>query len=127
MAMIYIRFEAPQRESQPLKDGGVKSLLKKALINGLTKVIPMANPDFEDKIDNVKYWLLELEIETGIPQKEVGIDASDKVIMVMPFKNNYGYWTDNNLLLKDFKELFNTSDISKEIFEQHWKILDKEE
>jgi len=45
----------------------------------------------------------------------------------LPFKNNYGYWTDNNLLLNDFKELFNTSEISKEIFEQHWKILDNEE
>lgn len=32
----------------------------------------------------------------------------------MPYKNNYGYWTDNNLKLNDFKTTFVTSEISAE-------------
>ena len=31
----------------------------------------------------------------------------------MPFKNNYGYWIDNNLVLDDFRKLFTTIEISK--------------
>lgn len=126
MSMTYIRFDAPGSESQTLKDGLVKSSLKKAFMSVLTKVIPMANPDFDDKIKNVKYWLVELESETGIPQREIGINAADNVIMIMPYKNNYGYWTDNNLLLNDFKEHFNTSEINKESFEQHWEVFERE-
>jgi hypothetical protein len=126
MKTIYIRFDAPQRKSETAKVGLIKSVLKKTLISVLTTIIPKANPDFEEKIENVKYWLVELESETGIPQREIGIDAGNKVIMIMPYKNNYGYWTDNNLLLDDFKEHFNVSEISKENFEQLWEIFKKE-
>jgi hypothetical protein len=91
----------------------------------LTSIIPKANPDFDYKIDLVENWLVELDCETGIPEREIGIDKNGQVILKMPFKNNYGYWTDNNLLLKDFKEHFTTSEISKESFENHWLIFDK--
>ena len=40
----------------------------------------------------------------------------------MPFNKNYGYWTDNDMLLDAFKQLFRVSEITPEIFEQHWKL-----
>ncbi|MFM2225045.1 MAG: hypothetical protein RJA07_1247 [Bacteroidota bacterium] len=123
MNTTYIQFDAPT--SKTSKDGVIKSSLKKVLVNVLTKVLPLANPDFEDKIDEVIYWLVEFETETGIPQREIGIDAEARGILKMPYKNNYGYWTDNNLLLNDFKEHFNVSEISKESFEKQWDIFDK--
>ncbi|MBK7855619.1 MAG: hypothetical protein IPJ79_12595 [Bacteroidetes bacterium] len=43
----------------------------------------------------------------------------------MPYKDNYGYWTDNNLLLHDFKEHFVVSEINKDSFEQSWELFDK--
>jgi hypothetical protein len=44
--------------------------------------------------------------------------------MKMPLKDNYGYWSDNNLLLDNFKEHFKVSEITKEAFEQQWTLFD---
>jgi len=90
----------------------------------LTRIIPKANPDFEDKINEVDYWLVEYNSETGFPEREIGLDIEGQVLLKMPHKNNYGYWTDNNLLLNDFKEHFNVSEISKEKFEESWDFFD---
>jgi hypothetical protein len=125
MKMTYIQFGVPRNDSQTAKDGLIKGSLKKALVGILTTNIPKANPDFDDKIDEVQYWLVECNNETGIPEREIGFDKEGSVILKMPFKDNYGYWTDNNLLLKDFKEHFVVSEISKDSFEQSWDLFDK--
>jgi hypothetical protein len=41
----------------------------------------------------------------------------------MPFKKNYGYWIDNNLVLDDFRKQFAAVAISKENLEEKWKLL----
>jgi hypothetical protein len=125
MKTTYIQFDAPKNDSHSTKDGLIKSTLKKALVGILTKIIPKANPDFDDKIDEVQFWLVECDNETGIPKRELGLDIEGRVILKMPFKDNYGYWTDNNLLLNDFKEHFKTFEVSKEIFEWKWEMFDK--
>ena len=61
----------------------------------------------------------------GIPEREIGLDKEGRVILKMPYKDNYGYWTDNNLLLNDFKEHFVVSEIRKDSFEKSWKLFDK--
>lgn len=125
MTTTYIQFDAPKNNSQTEKDGLIKSSLKKALIGILSTFIPKANPDFDNKIDEVKYWLVECDNESGIPEREIGLDKEGRVILKMPYKDNYGYWTDNNLLLNDFKEYFVVSEISKDSFEQSWDSFDK--
>ncbi|WP_374450909.1 hypothetical protein [Cloacibacterium normanense] len=125
MKKTYIQFDAPKNDSHSKKDGLIKSSFKKALVNILTKIIPKANPDFDDKIDEVQYWLVECDNETGIPEREIGLDKKGRIILKMPFKDNYGYWTDNNLLLNDFKEHFVVSEIRKDSFEKSWKLFDK--
>jgi len=117
---IYIQFNTPEIEKNSTNDRLIKSSLKKALVAILTKVIPKANPDFEDKIDQVQNWLLECDIESGIPEREIGLNTEGCVIMKMPYKDNYGYWTDNNLMLEDFKKQFSISEIDKAKFEQNW-------
>ncbi len=123
MGTTYIQFEAPEDEGQKSTDKLSKRVLKKALIRVLTIVIPKANPDFENKIDAVKHWLVELETETGIPQREIGLDDREEVILKMPYKDNRGYWTDNNLLLSDFKKLFEVQEIDKANFEAKWELF----
>lgn len=125
MNATYIQFDAPKSDSQTAKDGLIKSSLKKALVGVLTTIIPKATPDFDDKIDKVRCWLVECDNQTGIPEREIGLDKEGRVILKMPFKDNYGYWIDNNLLLNDFKEHFVVSEISKDSFEQSWELLDK--
>ena len=121
----YIQFKVPKNEHKPKPDGFIKRNVKKGIIGILTSIIPKANPDFEDKIDLVENWLVELDYETGIPEREIGIDKNGQIILKMPFENNYGYWTDNNLLLADFKKNFMTSEISQDSFENHWSLFEK--
>ncbi|MGC4041814.1 MAG: hypothetical protein QM710_13795 [Flavobacterium sp.] len=123
METTYIQFEMPKNEAQVSKDGWVKEALINIIAGILTKIIPNGNPDFDKEIDNVESWLVEFETETGIPEREIGLDKENRVIVKMPFKKNYGYWLDNNLLLPDFKEHFTVSEVTKETFEQHWEKL----
>jgi hypothetical protein len=125
METVYIRFEAPQSARKMKGDSFFKRSIKRIVINLLTKIIPTANSDYEYNIDKVKYWLIECNRITGVPQREIGLDFQDRVIMKMPFTKNYGYWTDNNLLLDDFKQHFNVSEITQAAFEQHWKVINE--
>lgn len=84
----------------------------------LSFFIPIANPDFEDKIFLASNWLLEFDKENDIPNREIGLNSEGKVILKMPYKNNYGYWIDNNLTYNDFKKDFEYEIIEKEKFEK---------
>lgn len=123
MDTIYLQFQAPENRYQASPGGLLKRSLKKAVIAVLATIIPKANPDFEKEIDNVKSWLVELETETGIPLREIGLDDGGKTIMKMPYKDNYGYWTDNNLLLNDFKKHFQAREIEKANFDTKWDMF----
>ena len=122
MKTIYIQLETPKSDKQTSKNG----LLRKVFVDTLTNILPKANPDFEDKIDEVKWWLVEFDSETGIPKREIGLDKEGRVILKMPFKDNYGFWIDSNLSLNDFKESFIVSEISQNSFEESWKLFDKQ-
>ena len=91
--------------------------------NDAFKVICIYTADFDNKIDLVKTWIVELDYETGIPEREIGLDKDGQIIVKLPFKNNYGYWTDNNLLLSDFNEHFETTEISQNSFENYWNLF----
>ena len=123
METTYIQFEVQKSENQTSPDGLLKSSLKKAITGVLTTVIPKTNPDYENQIDNVKSWLVELETDSGIPQREIGLDDEGNTILKMPYKDNYGYWTDNNLLLDDFKKHFLVKEIDKTNFETKWDLF----
>jgi len=121
MKTIYIQFETPKCDKQTSKE----SLLKKTFVNILTKILPKANPDFEDKINEVKWWLVEFDRENGKPKREIGMDKEGRVILKMPFKDNYGFWIDSNLSLNDIKNFCIVSEISKKSFEYNWELFDK--
>lgn len=93
---------------------------EKSVIKVLTTILPKANPDFEDKIDDVDEWLVEINEETETPEREIGINHRGRTIMIMPFGKNYGYWTDNNLKLNDFVEIFNAARIADKEFNDRW-------
>ncbi|GEJ39764.1 conserved hypothetical protein [Flavobacterium psychrophilum] len=123
--MKYIKFKIPENISETKKKSFFEKCFLKAVSFILMKITPKANPDFDNQIDNVEYWLLECEKESGIPEREIGIDKNGNAIVKMPFKSNYGYWTDNNLQLKDFIEKFKASEIEKREFESKWEILNE--
>ncbi|OEY71727.1 hypothetical protein [Salegentibacter salarius] len=121
----YIKFKAPKPGHQSQTDGIIKQTFKKAVNGILTSLIPKANPDFDHRINLIENWLIEFDSESGIPEREIGLDKNELPILKMPYKNNYGYWTDNNLVLKDFQEHFSSFEISGEDFEKYWKLFDR--
>ena len=122
MSNKYIKFKVPASIPQKLPENIGKRLTR---IN-LTADIPIANPDFENKIENVVSWLIEFENDSYYPNREIGLDKFEKSIMIMPWGKNYGYWTDNNLVMEDFRKHFETVDITRKEFEKHWKSFEEE-
>ena len=120
MSATYIQFKDPKGDGKSVKEGKFELYFFKILGFLLSKIIPKANPDFEGQFDSVEYWYVECDIESGFPEREIGFDAAGRAIMKMPYNNNYGYWTDNNLLLADFENLFNATEISKQDFDLQW-------
>jgi hypothetical protein len=123
MATICIRFEERGNNKQAESNEYLKNGLKNVVFNILTRITPKANPDFEIKFSQVNHWLVECNTENGVPEREIGLDATGQTIMKMPYKNNLGYWTDNNLLLNDLKGLFEIRIIKPEAFDYYWKTF----
>ena len=120
MSNSYIKFKA--------QENGIRKIPNTIDTNTADLVsaedIPISNPDFADKINEVSTWLIEFEGDSYYPDREVGLNAANQPIVIMPWKKNYGYWTDNNLTIKYFRSKFNSTDITKEEFEKHWKFFE---
>lgn len=127
MGQIYLRF----KKDTGTKNSGDKpktwltKVFEKSAIKVLTTILPKANPDFEDKIDDVDEWLVEINEETATLEREIGIDNRGQTIMIMPFGKNYGYWTDNNLKLDDFVEIFKATRFADKEFNDRWDKFEK--
>lgn len=118
--MTYIEFEMPISEQSDKQKNRISLIFQSLIIRILRVFIPTANPDFEDMIDDVKFWLIEFDDKTGIPEREIGLNKEKKVIVIMPNDRNYGFWTDNNMKLADFKERFKVSEITETQFQKYW-------
>ena len=116
MSNTYIKFRYPDSKVKWVPENIGKRLEKDVL----EFIVPLANPDFENKIDKVAIWLIEFENDSYYPNREIGLDSSGKTIMIMPWEKNYGYWTDNNLVIENFRLHFKTIDITREEFEKYW-------
>lgn len=121
MGNTYIKFKSPKTGIGKKPENIGKKIAKVIF----TTIVPVANPDFENKIDEVSTWLIEFEADSYYPNREVGLDISDTPIIIMPWQRNYGYWTDNNLTIENFRSHFKTVDISKEEFERNWKLFEE--
>ena len=62
----------------------------------IRKVLPLANPDFEDLYCNVRKWWIEVDDE-GTPQRELGFDTDEQPIVAGPIGENFGFWTDSSM------------------------------
>ena len=116
MSNTYIKFRYPDSKVKKVPENIGKRLAKVVL----ESIVPIANPDFEKTIDKVAFWLIEFENDSYYSNREIGLDSSGKTIMIMPWEKNYGYWTDNNLVIENFRTNFETININKEEFEKYW-------
>jgi len=89
----------------------------------LTFFIPKANPDYDEKIGIVEFWLLEFESKESLPVREIGLTPFGDAILKIPYKENYGYWTDNNIKYPFFTKNFPCEVITAEYFESQWEQI----
>lgn len=100
-----------------------KETFFKKVIHKVLKFFFAANPDFDGKIKEINIWLLEFEDEESTVVREIGLDEDSNVIMKMPYKKNYGYWSDVDMSYLDYIKRFRNESISKEYFEEKWNEL----
>jgi len=117
---IYLKINHPERNSAVQKDSKLKSKIVDILIRLLKFVIPEANPDFENLYEKVKYWKIEFDTIEDFTSREIGFNENGYSIVAAPYRNNYGFWTDNNLKLKDYDN-FEPISISEEEFNSDWQ------
>lgn len=120
MRNLYIKFKVPVSGAVKTP-GNIGKRLAKVI---LTSVAPVANPDFESKLGSVAFWLIEFENDSYYPNREIGLDSAGTPIIIMPWRKNYGYWTDNNLVIEDFRSQFETNDITRVEFEKLWSMFE---
>ncbi len=120
MSNIYIKF--PVLESDRKK---VPEFISKRLVKEISdQPAPISNPDFIVVFPKVAFWLIEFEDDSYYPNREIGLNESGIPIVIMPWKTNYGYWTDSNLVMKDFRSNFATEEIPKKLFTENWKLFE---
>lgn len=119
---LYIKFQVNPSTLAERK----KNLLRKKIITTILFFIPKANPDFDNIIDNVCEWQLEINTKDNSPNREIGVDQNGQVIIIMPWNNNYGYWTDSNIPLDYFKDHFKATEITQTQFDNNWNLFIKQ-
>lgn len=122
MNSIYIKFTDPDSHPKQVKKSWWKRIIQTLLIS----FIPVGNPNFEKKIEEVKQWLIEFKDGDQYPDREIGLDNLQQPVMIMPWRRNYGYWIENNLLSNDFRSRFNTVEITRDEFEKHWNQFEQQ-
>lgn len=121
MGNIYIKFKDERTRNLNLKPKTrLRQAFEKSVIKILKAITPNANPDFDDKIDEVSLWLIEINEETGDAEREIGINEEGQTILIMPFNRNFGFWTDNTYKLNDFVECFGAVHIDNKEFYFRW-------
>ena len=108
MSKVYI--EVPENEPWPKLPWFLKIL---------TLIIPAANPDFDPLYPKVRFWLLEVSVAEGLPQREIGLDIDRKPIVAGPIGRNYGVWVDGPSAI-DWKQY---AEIEEALFTKLWQVM----
>lgn len=114
--MEYFKFIIEPKEKEDSKNSFLYNILDKLL----SASIPKANPDFDEKYNQISMWYIEYDITNDYVNREIGLDNKERLIVKGPYKGNLGFWTDTDLKLDNFKK-WNIEIISSEIFNELWE------
>lgn len=97
-----------------------KSQRWRKIINLILFFIPKANPEYDELIEDVTEWQLEIDPIDKLPKREIGKDINGNVILILPWRNNYGFWTDEDITIDYFRDHFKAENIDKNTFDKNW-------
>ena len=92
----------------------------------LRRILPAANPDFEDLFEEVITWYVEYDIVSKYTNREVGLGEDGTTLTIAPYRNNMGLWTDEDLNLDDYKQRLQATPITAAQFEEKWQSYYRE-
>lgn len=120
MSNTYISFDLSE------SDASIKpeTISKRFIRTILESPAPVSNPDFIDQFSNIVTWLIEFEDDSYFPNREIGLNSLGDPIIAMPWKSNYGYWTDSNVVLKDLSFHFHVKGITNTQFKDLWNLFE---
>lgn len=113
---IYIKF-ADTPSSPKAKS---KNRIRSKIFCTIFFFIPKSNPEYGDLIDDVAEWQLEIDLDNNYTHREIGKDVHGKTILIMPWRNEYGFWTDSDMTLDKFIGRFDAIEIEKSEFDNNW-------
>ena len=102
-----------------------KSIRWGRIFKAILFFIPEGNPEYGEVIHDVAEWQLEIEPHENLPTREIGKDINGTVILIMPWRDNIGYWTDNGANVDYFKDHFKATHIDKLEFMENWDAFAK--
>lgn len=111
METVVLRIDNPKTTT------GNGRTLGQALIKLLTFWIPRASPDYEANLKHIKYWYVEVEKNTGAPEREIGFDITNRAILFAPTDKNYGLWTDSQVTFNSTNHELIDNEKFNDIFE----------
>ena len=80
------------------------------------------NPDFDDLYPKVESWLLELDEESNMVNREIGINEGKEPIVLAPWGCNFGLWLDSVVNMEQIEY----TETTEEEFERLWMELKDE-
>jgi hypothetical protein len=113
--MMYFKFKEPVKVEKSAGDNYFYFVLDKILAS----FVPKSNPDFGTKYDSVSLWYIEYDNQNDYTNREIGLNENDEIIIIGPYNDNLGFWTDEDLTLQDYQK-FNPANISKSDFDALW-------
>jgi len=113
---IYIKFSDTPATPEERKEFRRMSRIMYAIFF----FIPKANPEYEHLINDVAEWLLEIDSADNLPIREVAKDSNGKTLFIMPWRRDYGFYTDNTMKLDFFIEHHQAIVIDKTEFDKNW-------
>jgi hypothetical protein len=117
----YIKFNFTPSTPEAKK----KNNRKAKILGAILFFIPKGNPEYDEIIGDVAEWQLEIDTSDNLPNRELGKDINGNIILIMPWRDNYGYWTDNNITIDYFQDHFKATNIDKAEFEKNWDTFAK--
>ena len=81
--MIYFSFSHPSNRKEKRKDtNSLYAAFMRLLLNVVKKALPIANPDFEEAIQNVTTWYVEYDDTVyNHVLREIGQDAKNILVL----------------------------------------------